>query len=265
MVQSDTLSSKLITETVSPPKHARIGVLSSKLEGSSAPNTSVPTNCAPLNRSLHPQNSLTNPVRTSDMSIHSTPSHPLQGTHQSDGSSIIRASQKRTRPSPQPKRESRSAPRPSILSSKSALPADRVIITAHYEVKTEEDGEDSADCSLLDRNVYHSSLGSRESDEHEGGDEEPVPKRRKTEQKRRAQRVVDDDDDEVKHVVHMGDEDAQTRELGHESRGKDDFDEMAIGAEVKNIFLANVIGWLNIPTGQSQRSVRPPESQRSRN
>jgi len=113
------------------------------------------------------------------------------------------------------------------------LPPDRLIVTASYEVKTED--ESSAD---FDPKVYPACSGSREKEEREGEDEELVPKRRKTARTQNVRRVLDDDDEEVKHAGHTTDEDAQMSELVFEGSGREDFDEMAIGAEVKYTLLS---------------------------
>ncbi|KAF8581570.1 hypothetical protein K439DRAFT_1662243 [Ramaria rubella] len=110
------------------------------------------------------------------------------------------------------------------LASQSSLPADRVIVTAHYEIKEEEDEEGP---SSHGNGTRHSAT-SQYKYEGNSGDESEVPltaKRKRLRTRKRSLRsIVDEDEQEqVGEVIRCA--------VKRQRQDPDDSDEMAIGAE----------------------------------
>lgn len=116
--------------------------------------------------------------------------------------------------------------------SHAALPPDRVIVTAHFELKEEEsDGDDSTHLKSSSSKILHPRV---EHDDDEGEIEGPSAKRRKMSTRKQ----VIDDDDEYNGTDADADEvysQVEGRKLPRNCNGLEDhdFDDMAIGAEVR--------------------------------
>lgn len=123
-------------------------------------------------------------------------------------------------------------------SSHSALPPDRVIITAHYEVKKEEDDEDED--PLL--SAAHHDPEALETEAPFSEVAEPAAKRQRTDGRApNTRRVIRDEEAEEDEAENQpSDKDRGMRGTGHvRDDAKNDFDEMAIGAEASG---ANLFG-----------------------
>ena len=116
--------------------------------------------------------------------------------------------------------------------SQSALPPDRVIVTAHYEIKAEEsDDDDLIYPEASSSKILHPRVEDEEDDEFEV----PNAKRKRVLIRKQSIRRIDDDGvqkqdgadaDEVYHQV-------EGRTRLRNGNGQEDFDDMAIGAEVR--------------------------------
>lgn len=110
------------------------------------------------------------------------------------------------------------------------LPPERVIITADYEIKQEDDeysdNFDTIPKVEADRNSSYKPCGIEDEDDDI---ETPTAKRRRTSHKQTVRRIEDDDDS-----PHEADEIRRQQVRKRQQRqGPDDYDEMAIGAEVR--------------------------------
>ncbi|KAF8527338.1 hypothetical protein JB92DRAFT_2867039 [Gautieria morchelliformis] len=261
--QSDSGSSPTLVSSESPnkptsaPKAPPSEPVSQPDVFNPKPNNSIATPTRAASPVLQTRMRASNAIPASDSSVeksHPTPSH-LREVYKSGGvKSPHQSSRKQYLTGNAEHSPASTSQHPRKPSEHLILPPDRVIHTAHYEIKEEDDVDD--DLSYPEDSISKDLFSRADDDDIDV----PNAKRRKIMRQRSVGRIEDDeqdqeDGDEVYHQVEVRNRRCQSQE------GLD-FDEMAIGAEDNH---KEVYGFRKVRV----RNVNPRQdvssSQRTRN